>query len=143
MKLNEVSSEYQYIAKELSKVIDLDQCELREKYDRFWVKMFYPNFEFEIRFSVQNMNLDFRLYFNDDPYLSFNKVWKVWSLEQMVELAEYYYFRSQRYTWMHELIDDLLIDVRKEFIDEYYSNKYAKPEKKASNAQKIIKNNEG
>ena len=30
MKLNEVSSEYQYIAKELSKVIDLDQCELRE-----------------------------------------------------------------------------------------------------------------
>ena len=52
----------------------------------------------------------------------------------MVELAEYYYFRSQRYTWMHELIDDLLIDVRKEFIDEYYSNKYAKPEKKASNA---------
>ena len=96
--------------------------------------MFYPNFEFEIRFSVQNMNLDFRLYFNDDPYLSFNKVWKVWSLEQMVELAEYYYFRSQRYTWMHELIDDLLIDVRKEFIDEYYSNKYAKPEKKASNA---------
>lgn len=124
-----VDRKYDHILKELNEFLDLDACEIVDKLDRLWVKVYFKNFDFEVRFSLKFNTVDFRLYFPKDPELAFNQNYKVWSEENMLQITEYYYHRAKQRLYMHEFIDDLLIDVRKEFQDEFYSNRYQKKTK--------------
>lgn len=133
-----VDRRYDHILKELSEFIDLDACEIVDKLDRLWVKVYFKNFDFEVRFSLKFNTVDFRLYFPKDPELAFNQNYKVWSEENMLQITEYYYHRAKQRLYMHEFIDDLLIDVRKEFQDEFYSNRYQKKTKNQSEIRAVI-----
>ena len=126
MKAKDVSEEYRPLVKELRRFLNLSQCDLREKYDRLWVHMYFQNFEMQDRFSIKNMNIDFRLHFKNDPDLAFNQVWKVWSVEHMGQLTEWYYHHAKQREWLTDFVEDLLTDVRKEFVKEYYTEKYSK-----------------
>ena len=119
-----VDRKYDHILKELSEFIDLDACEIVDKLDRLWVKVYFKNFDFEVRFSLKFNTVDFRLYFPKDPELAFNQNYKVWSEENMLQITEYYYHRAKQLLNIHEFIDDLLIDVRKEIKDDFYSKRY-------------------
>ena len=102
-----VDRKYDHILKELSEFIDLDSCEIVDKLDRLWVKVYFKNFDFEVRFSLNFNTVDFRLYFPRDPELAFNQNYKVWSEENMLQITEYYYHRAKQRRYMHEFIDDL------------------------------------
>lgn len=133
-----VDPKYDHILKELSGFLDLESCEIVDKFDRLWVKTYFKNFDFEARFSLNFNTVDFRLYFPGDPELAFNQNYKVWSEENMLQIAEYYYHRAKQRRYMHEFIDDLLIDVRKEFQDEFYANRYEKKKKDQTKIKILI-----
>lgn len=130
MQFDHISPKYKEILSGVNEFLDLDTCEVVDKFNRLWIRTSFKNFDLEARFSVEFNTVDFRLYFPGDPDLAFNQNYKVWSIENMLQIAEYYYYRAHRCIYMHDFIDELLIDVRKEFQDEFYSNRYEKKKKK-------------
>lgn len=130
MQYAHVDSKYKEILSGVNEFLDLDNCEVIDKFNRLWIRTSFRNFDLEARFSVEFNTVDFRLYFPGDPDLAFNQNYKVWSVENMLQITEYYYYRARRCVYMHDFIDELLIDVRKEFQDEFYSNRYEKKKKK-------------
>lgn len=130
MQFDHVNPKYQEILSGAEEFLNLDSCEVIDKFNRLWIRTSFKNFDLEARFSVEFNTVDFRLYFPGDPELAFNQNYKVWSTENMLQITEYYYHRASRCRYMHEFIDELLIDVRKEFQDEFYAERYKKPKKK-------------